>query len=136
MKSCIIPPLFDPWLVGGAEKYVTNLANNFAAHHSVSVITTRGPTQRKNPDGANPKVFELAANNIVPLYDILTKSSSVGGPIKAIWHLGDVWNISSYVQVSKILKQEQPDIVHTNGIKGLSSSIFPAIKRSGVPHVH
>lgn len=136
MKICIISPLFDPWLVGGAEKYITNLANNLAVDNAVTVITTRGPTRRQTPAGANPKVVELPPNNVMSLHDILTKSSRVGAPVKALWHLLDTWNIATYLQVRRILKEERPDIVHTNGIKGLSASIFAAIKNSKIPHVH
>ena len=47
MKICIISPLFDPWLVGGAEKYAKTLVDKLSTKYKVVVITSRGPIPRQ-----------------------------------------------------------------------------------------
>ncbi|MGH9878745.1 MAG: glycosyltransferase, partial [Nitrososphaerales archaeon] len=137
MKICLITPLFEPWLVGGAEKYVSTLADQLSATNDVTVVTTTGPRKREvGVSNRNLRLIELTINNVASLYDILKSSSNVSMLRRAIWHLLDVWNASCYKQIRRVLETEKPNIVHTNGIKGLSASVFTAIKRSGIPHVH
>ncbi|OLB90701.1 MAG: hypothetical protein AUH25_04265 [Thaumarchaeota archaeon 13_1_40CM_38_12] len=137
MKICIISPLFDPWLVGGREKYVKTLVDELSTKHQVVVITSRGPTSRKkNQSGSNPKIIEIRPLNISTLYDITRDNLSSGLTKKLLWHFLDLWNISSYLQIKKILKIEKPDLIHTNGIMGLSPSLFSVIKHLRIAHVH
>ena len=48
MKICFITPLFDPWNIGGAEKYINILAKSFSKNHDVIVITTKGTHPRES----------------------------------------------------------------------------------------
>ena len=137
MKICYIAPLYDPWLLGGAEKYVSILAKELSKNHSVLVITGVGKKERTQEQlGENPKIIEIKSNNITTLYEMLTKDYSISSAKKLLWHFFDLWNISMYFKIKKVLKNERPDLVHTNGIKGFSSSIFSAIKHTSIPHVH
>lgn len=138
MKICLISPLFDPWFIGGAERYVTSLAYALSNYHEVIVITTIGPENRANNRlKCNLKVIEIRTKNVCSVYDIIHNSSSIGMARKSSWHLLDLWNIFTYKQINKILREEKPDLVHTNGVVGFSSSLFSAIKKhSQIPHIH
>ena len=137
MKICLIAPLFDPWLVGGAEKYAKTLAEKLSEDHQVIVITTTGPVPRKQiQSNNNLKVIEINPGNIATLYDMIDDSASIGSAKKMMWHFFDLWNLSSYLKIKKILKDEKPDVIHTNGIKGFSPTLFSAIKHLQIPHVH
>lgn len=137
MKICIIAPLFDPWLIGGAERYTKTLTEELSTKHQVIVITTTGPSSRmQNQSVKNPIVFEIRPRNITTLYDMNYNYSSIGSAKKTLWHLFDIWNLSSYLKIKKILKKEKPDLIHTNGIKGFSPSLFSVIKHLRIPHVH
>src|SRR5438132_2292176 len=117
MKICLIAPLFDPWLVGGAEKYAKTLAEKLSENHQVIVITITLPTPRKQTQSNNNlKVIEINPGNISTLYDLISDSASIGSIKKMMWHLFDLWNLSSYLKIKKILKDEKPDVIHTNGI--------------------
>jgi glycosyltransferase involved in cell wall biosynthesis len=133
MKICLISPLFDPWLIGGAERYVTMLANALSNYHEVIVITTIGPSKRSN---CNQNVIEIGTKNICSLYDMMTNSLSVGIARKLLWHLLDLWNPLAYNDIKKILDKEKPDLVHTNGVRGLSFSVFRAIEHVQIPNIH
>ena len=140
MKICLINPLFDPWLIGGAETYVTMLAYALSNYHEVTIITTTGPKNRTNDRlrcNLNLKVIEISTKNVCSVYDIIHDPSSIGIVRKSIWHLLDLWNVLASKQIAKILCNEKPDIVHTNGIVGFSSSLFSAIKKhSNIPHIY
>jgi len=41
-----------------------------------------------------------------------------------------------YRQIKNILKEEKPDLVFINGIRGLSSAVFSAVTHMGMPHIY
>src|SRR5437879_3635299 len=137
MKICIIAPLFDPWTIGGAERYAKDLAEELSIEHRVIVITTTGPSPRKqNYHNSNPKIIEINPNNISTLYDMKKYDLTIKLTRKLLWHFLDLWNAWSYTKIKKILEAEKPDLIHTNGIKGFSISLFSVIKNLQIPHVH
>jgi len=137
LKICIITPLYDPWNVGGAEKYIKTLVEEFTKHHEIVVITTKGPVPRKQKQSnCNPKIIEVSPINVASLYSMISNTLRVGIIKKSLWHFLAIWNMSSFIQIKKILEREKPNLIHTNGIKGLSSSVFSVIKHSRIPHVH
>jgi len=137
MKICLIAPLFEPWNMGGAEKYINSIARSFSKDNEVLVITTKATRERKlSKDYANLRVIELKQSNIALFYAIQKNQPPIGFSTRFIWTLFDHWNFSNFTQIKKILEEENPDIVHTNSVKGLSSSVFSAVKRTGIPHVH
>ena len=137
MKIFIISPLYEPWEVGGAENYVKMLVNCLQGEHDVFIVTTAGPRPRKvmETDGKF-KIYEIKPFNICSLYEIIKECRPVSKWQRFVYHALDVWNIGVYFQLLHLLENDKPDIVHTNGIKGLSSSVFSAIKTSKIPHVH
>ena len=60
MKICLIVPFFDPWNIGGAEKYAKTLAEELSRQHQVVIITTAGPVPRKQSHYKdNIKIIEI-----------------------------------------------------------------------------
>lgn len=135
MKICLISPLFEPWNTGGDTEYINNLAQNLSKEHEVVVITTTGPEKRIQNKTKNFKIFELRLANVVDFYSYKKNPHTIDLGKRIIWHILDMWNISYYKQIKKILKIEKPEIVHTNATKGISSSVFAAIKNQKIPHV-
>ena len=43
MKIVFITPLYEPWGVGGAEKYAYQVTNELARENEVVVISTKEP---------------------------------------------------------------------------------------------
>ena len=63
MKICLIVPFFDPWNIGGAEKYAKTLAEELSIQHQVVIITTAGPVPRKQSHYKdNIKIIEKYRN--------------------------------------------------------------------------
>lgn len=135
MKICIITPLYKPWFEGGAEKYAISLAEELAKYHEVTVVTTQGPSPRKIKDSENPNILEFKPWNIENLYNVVL-NKKISRSKRFLWNMFDVWNLNSCNLIKKVLKKEKPEIVHVNGIKGFSSSIFSAIKNLKIPLVY
>ena len=135
MKICLISPLFHPWSAGGAEKYMDSLAEEFSKKNDVIVITTQGPKPRKE-NNLNFKIIELDKKYPVDLHTFITNHSSIKKTKKFLWYINDFWSPSVFNKIKMILKKEQPEIIHTNGFQGFSTSLFSAIKRSNIPHIH
>jgi glycosyltransferase involved in cell wall biosynthesis len=120
-------------LIGGAEIYVTMLANALYNYHEVIVITTAGPRHRSN---GKQNIIEIRTKNICSLYDMISNSLSIGIAKKSLWHLLDLWNPRAYKEIKNILDKEKPDLIHTNGIQGFSASLFSVIKHLQIPNIH
>jgi len=133
MKICFVSPFFDPLIIGGAETFASSLVEQLCKHHKVLVITNAAKgINFKNK--TNLKIVTVHPTNIYSLYDYSIRDSNLTSRI--VWQLFNIWNVSAYFQIISILKKENPDIVHSNGVKGFSSSFFSAVKKTKIPHVH
>jgi len=56
--------------------------------------------------------------------------------VRFFWHLFDLFNFFICDRVKNILKKEQPDIVITHNLKGLSYLLPIAIKKLKIKHIH
>lgn len=130
MRICFMSNLYSPFIFGGAEITVRKAAEELAKRsHKVSVITTSPNRKRYSEEIKGVKVHRIYPMNIYPMY------SSPKQPmiIKPIYYIVDLWNPYSYIVVKSILKKERPDVVHTNNFRGLSLSIFSAVKSLKIP---
>ena len=94
MKVCFITPLFDPWNIGGAEKYINILANFISENHNVVVITTKGPSQRDlKKTNSNFKIIELKNSNVNSYYSILKNNQSINSIRKFFCNVFDLCNL-------------------------------------------
>ncbi len=114
------------------------LATALSEKDEVVVVTTAGDNTRQlyKYDQKNLRIIEVKTNNIHSFYDYLTRPTSLGLIRKSIWHLLDIWNLFTFIEIKEILKKEKPDIIHTHGVRGISASVLSAIKSTGIPHVH
>lgn len=136
MKICLISNLYPPTVMGGAELYVEKIANKLAEDKNNQIIVIT----------ANQKFswqLEIEEKNNIRIYKIwplnfysLTTKKKYSTFLKMLWHLFDVWNIFSYFTVKKILRKENPEIVHTHNLAGLSFSVFDAIKSQKIKTIH
>ena len=131
MKICLIHSLYSPYSRGGAEVVVEIIVNELLQQgHEVDLITLG----RKNGIQREGKltVHRIKPLNVFSFIDIDKR------PIwlRFFWHPLDVFNLSSYFKVKKILAEEKPQVVMTHNLKGLGYLIPKAIRRAGVRHWH
>lgn len=130
MRIGIISSLYPPFVVGGAEVSAAGVAEALAKRgHDVFAITA-SPDERYGLESINGvRVHRIGSGNIYPVYPRPRRPDAV----KLLWHLIDIWNPRVYFSVSRILKEERPDLVHINNFKGLSLSVFSAAKGRDIP---
>jgi len=131
MKFCLIHSLYYPYAKGGAEVVVEIILNELLAQGHQVILITLGRRKEIQRQG-NLMIYRINPFNIFSFLDIDRR------PIwlRFIWHPMDVFNISSYFAVKKILKQETPKAVLTHNLKGLGYLIPKAIRRVGLKQIH
>ena len=93
MRICMVSNLYPPYVLGGAELYVQQIAKKLSAQHDMSMITT-APFGTDNASVSNPEVkgketiYRFYPLNLYSAYNYALKPTF----IKPIWHLFDVWN--------------------------------------------
>lgn len=132
MKICLISNLYPPSIIGGAEVVVEKVANEFVKRgHDVIVITTNAEGRTVVEDIGGVIVYRINPLNLYNFYNHQKQSIL----IKPVWHFIDLWNPHPYIKVKNILKKEMPDIVNVHNFKGLSLSVFSAVKSLNIPLV-
>jgi glycosyltransferase involved in cell wall biosynthesis len=133
----MITNLYPPYVHGGAELYVHNIAEKLSAEHDISIITsapfgTRRPLVSDKRTEGKEAIYRFYPLNLYSPYGYALKPTFV----KPIWHLLDVWNPHVYTYVKEVLKRERAEVVHVHNFKGLSASVFSACNDLGIPAVH
>ncbi|NUM25142.1 MAG: glycosyltransferase family 4 protein [Candidatus Buchananbacteria bacterium] len=131
MKICVIHSLFRPYKRGGAEVVVDIVVNELVKMGHRVVIITLG---RKNQiyQEAGLTIYRINPLNVFSFLDIDKR------PIwlRIFWHPLDVFNVSSYFKVKKILKLESPDVVMTHNLKGIGYLVPKAVRSLRLKHIH
>jgi glycosyltransferase involved in cell wall biosynthesis len=131
LKVLIVNTLFYPDQLGGAEFSVLNLAVGMQKMgHEVLVLATSKEDQAYQWQGI--QVRKCYIPNVFWRYEASQQSVLK----KVLWRIFDFYNPFTWLKVSKIIKEFDPDIVHTNNIAGFSVSIFDVIKWYKKPIVH
>lgn len=132
MKICLITRFYKPHVRGGAEIYVGAIAEKLKEKgHEVSVITLSNINR-----GYVEKINGVIINRINPLNFYNPYSVDQPLPLKFIYHTVDLFNLHSYLLVKNILSKEKPDVVHIHTYKGLSASVFKAVKDLNIPLIY
>jgi glycosyltransferase involved in cell wall biosynthesis len=132
LKILLLNSLYDPIILGGAERSVQFLAEAIADQHEVVLVTLsrekRTSTTRQN----GVLVYRVGIKN---LYWPFHKDEQIK-VVKPLWHLLDSFNPYMKQTIEKIIQIENPNIIHTNNLLGFSVSIWEATARHRTPLVH
>ena len=130
MKICYVSSLYPPFVLGGAEIYVRNVAEELVKKGDKVVVITTSPNRSFYTEQVNAvTIYRIHPFNVYPNYSH-PKQPEI---LKPVWHMIDLWNPHSYNIIKDILRREGPDIVHIHNFKGLSSSVFNAAKNLNLP---
>lgn len=133
MKIVIINTLYYPYRVGGAEVSVQLLAEALVKKgHEVNIISIheKNIDEEKLLNGV--RVNYLSNRNI---YWGLTgeRKSKLA---KLAWHIIDAYNFKIKKKVEEIIRDINPDIVHTNNLSGISVAVWSVAKKYDAKIVH
>ena len=131
MKICLIHSLYQPYTRGGAEVVVEIIIRELLKESHEVVLITVGRNNNVSREG-KLTIYRIAPFNIFSFLDINKKPVW----LRFIWHPLDVFNLSSYFKVKKILEQEKPNVVMTHNLKGIGYLIPKAIRKVGIRHFH
>lgn len=131
MKLLFFNTYYYPYKVGGAEVSVQLLAEELVNQGNEVVVISLGEhSDIKVINGV--KVYYLAIRN---LYLPATYKANILQ--KAVWHTLDSYNPLYNKKITKIIKNESPDLIHTHNIAGFSVSVWNTIKSQfDLPVVH
>ena len=132
MKICLINNLYKPYARGGAEVIVELISQGLLNKNIEVVVISTRPFFVKNlpivENKINIKNYYLPSN-----YYNLSKMPKF---FRLFWHFFDLFNFFIYNKVKNILIKENPDIVITHNLKGLSYLLPRVIKKLKIKHVH
>ncbi len=136
MKIALINSLYKPYRRGGAEVVFSNIVKELKKNgHDVFVITISAKPEKTKfsaKEMDDIKVYRFYPKNIFSFVDI---NSQPFWP-RFIWHIVDTFNLHSYYQVKKILKQENPQLVLTHNLKGLGYLTLKAVRSLKIRNIH
>ena len=125
--------MYSPYKVGGAEISTQNLAEALAIlGNDVYVITLHNDKSIKSEVKNNVKVIRVPIRNIYWPFDGRRRSFF----FRLIWHIVDLYNPFARSTVTSVLKNIEPDIVHTNNLSGFSISAWDAALNLKIPVAH
>lgn len=138
MNICLIEDFFPPTISGGASVYVGRLADDLSKRgHTIHVITTRAWRGWRSLFFQSERRDAITIHSIYPwLLNIPNYTGQVRWYAKVWTLLMFIFNPFIYWQYIHLLRRLRPEVVHTHDTIYLSQSIFPAIRYTGIPHVH
>ncbi len=132
MNILIFNTLYYPNFVGGAEKSVQNLAEGLLKlDNKVTVVST---TDKLDYSDTINGVFVHYINNKNIYWGF--NNSKQGLITKPLWHLIDSYNVFIKSKILEIIKEVNPDIIHTNNISGFSVILWDVINSTKIKVVH
>lgn len=133
MKVCIINNLYPPYVRGGAEQVVVKTVEGLlSAGHAVTVITTTPRGDYCERQGDKLTVCRFRPWNLF----YYTEGHRFSTGARVLWHLVNVFHIGAARRVRRIIKEVQPDVVHTHNLMGMSFLLPRVVRSLGIRHVH
>jgi glycosyltransferase involved in cell wall biosynthesis len=136
MKIALINSLYKPYKRGGAEVVFSNVVKELKKDgHDVFVITISAKPEKTKyfvSEMDDVRIYRFYPWNIFSFVDINSQPFWK----RVIWHLIDMFNLHSYIQVRKILKSENPDLALTHNLKGLGYLTLKAIRSLKIKNIH
>ncbi len=141
-RILIVNSLFFPNLAGGTEFNVLRLGRELSARgHHVDVLASSGRHEgearlvARRVDGISGEVFEAPSAGRL---DIVSDpvAAKPGLAIRGLHHFGQVRDAAWHAWTQEALERARPDVVNTHSLVGLTSSVWEACRRRGLPVVH
>lgn len=133
MKILFINNLYDPYILGGAERSVQIMAEALKKNGDEPVVVSANPYPGNRQACINGvKVYYTSITN---LYSFFKKKEGFN-PLLPFWHIIDTYNPWMAKKIGRIIDIEAPDAVHTNNLAGFSVSVWSEVTRRKLPLIH
>lgn len=131
ITSSIYPTPRAPMVIGGAEIFARRLAESLQeAGDTVEVVRAASspaqPIERVN----GIDVYSAPVQNIYPPF-----TEQHNAAMRGIWHIIEDWRSASSL-VSERIRAFKPDVLHSNNLSGLTTSVWRSSSAQHVPVLH
>lgn len=129
MRIVVINNIYFPEGRGGGEMVAKHRALDYANEgNDVFIIV---PGEKNSIDKVNE---HLSVVRFKPIHLFIYKNAgNFPWAIRLIWHVFDMFNIATYFQIKKLLRNINPDRVECHNLKGVGFFIPSAIKALNIP---
>src|SRR3989339_620327 len=131
MKICLVHSLYKPYTRGGAEVVVEVIVRELTNQGHVVVLITMGRQPLMQREG-RLTTYRIKPLNVFSFLDIDKRPVW----LRLFWHPLDVFNVTSYWTVKRILAREKQEVVMTHNLKGIGYLIPRAIRVLKLRHWH
>lgn len=138
MKIALLTNLYPPYVRGGAEYLMHELVRELTRQgHRVVVVTSvpRRSLKRLTPEQRVEDGVTIYRFYPLNLYHYLT-AERVPYPLRLVWQIINLFNWPAARTVMRILQREQPELVVSSNLMGLSFLLPRAVAKLGFKHVH
>jgi glycosyltransferase involved in cell wall biosynthesis len=133
LKILFINTLYTPNLIGGIERAVQLLAESLAREGHQIVVASTAPERGVRTATVNGvKVYYVSLKNFYWPFGEKENHRA----LKPLAHALDTCNHWMVREVARILDEERPDLVHTNGLGGFSVLAWRRVEQRRLPLVH
>ena len=133
MKILLINNLYDPYILGGAERSVQILAEALKKNGDQPVVVSANPDRGTRITYINDvKVYYTSIKN---LYSFFKKKEGFN-PLLPFWHMIDTYNPWMAKKIGRIIDTAAPDAIHTHNLAGFSVSIWSEVANRKLPLIH
>lgn len=131
MKIALVNSYYYPTILGGAEYSVKKLAEGLARNgHQVIVICSSNYDSIDFINGV--KIYRMKVHNCISANNYGTHHTIV---VK-LHRILEFCNIFNYRMFKKVISEEHPDIIHTNGLYEITPIIWINAKKKNIPIIH
>jgi len=132
VKLVLLNTFYPPDGPGGAEQSVRLLAEGLVQRgHQVTVVVTTPDGRARVAEMNGVTVRYLVIRNLYP-----DPMKAPGGWLKPFWHALDARNPLMQGMLREILVDEQPDVLHSNNLGGISVVAWRVAASLGIPILH
>ncbi|MGC3990955.1 MAG: glycosyltransferase [Chthoniobacteraceae bacterium] len=130
MKLLILNSLYSPNIFGGAERSVQFLAEALVAEGVEVSVLSLNPGEGHARDTVNGvRVHYVGLPNI---YWPFGRTQKTRGSM--LWHAVDMYNPLTQSACKAVMREEKPDVVHSNLLVGLSVSAWQTAREARPAH--
>lgn len=134
MKILIVNSFYYPNVVGGAENSTQLLAEGLSKENTVKVFTIDSLNKASKEEKINNVDVYRSNGGLFNAQVRLTKKGSK--LIKITNKFVELYNFSIKKELSKLIEEFEPDIIHTNNVYGISPLIWKLSNKYNIPCIH
>lgn len=124
MRILIVSSLWPPHVLGGAELYAHDLAEQLRTRgHDVGAVTL-------GVEGDD------VVATVPPWPYRVDQYASQNAAQRALLHGRDLFNVAARRTLDRALQEFRPDVVHSHSVPGMSGAALALPSQRGFPHVH